>query len=488
LNEGADDSSRPVNSMIAEHASNDEIALVVLAAGSGTRMRSALPKPLHPIAGKPMLWHVLAAASAAEPVSTTVVVNPTLILHPAWVEANFGVRTVEQTDPRGTGDAVRLALTGLPATKRILILFADHPLLTKETVARLVARARKSKALVTMLTCDVDPIGSYGRVERGSGGEIRRVIERKDDDSELRRGAGEINSGMMVVDGTWARDAISQIAESPVTNEYYLPELVRIAAQTGDDASSWPVQSVRGEVADLAGVNDRVELAQADASIRERIRRRHLLAGVTLIGAETIFIDEDVEIGVDSVINPFSVLQGRTHIGARCEIGPHSVLRNARVADGVRVLSSHVYESSIAPGADVGPFSHLRSGASIGPSAHLGNFVEVKNSVIESDVRIGHVSYIGDAHIGPRTNIGAGAITCNFDGVAKHRSEIGEDVFIGSDTMLIAPVVVGDGARTGAGAVVTRDVPGGATVVGVPAHVIHRNDAIQADEKSGEQS
>ena len=448
-----------------------KIAVVALAAGAGQRMRSTLPKPLHPIAGMPMIQHVLRAAAASSPVSTTVVVSPG---NEASIRRALSseIRIAIQQEPRGTADAVRSALPHVDRADLILVLFTDHPLLTSSTVTSLVDAARVNGARVTALTCVVDDIAGYGRIDRDDRGRLRAVIERNDDDPALRSGGGEINSGMMVIEAQWARTAFSRIEPSSVTGEFYLPELVRLAAEEAIEGAPWPAATAPGRLDELLGVNNRVELAEAEAILRDRVRREKMLAGVTLVSPETIVIDVGVEIGADTTILPFTMLQAGTTIGVDCEIGPNSTLRNATIGDGVRVTASTVVDSVMEPGTDVGPYSHLRGGAIMRAGAHVGNFTEIKNSVLGAGARAGHFSYIGDASIGDRSNIGAGTVTCNYDGVDKHRTDIGADVFIGSGSMLIAPLTIGDHARTGAGSVVNHDVAAGTTVVGVPARPI----------------
>jgi bifunctional UDP-N-acetylglucosamine pyrophosphorylase/glucosamine-1-phosphate N-acetyltransferase len=473
--------------------SADRVALVVLAAGVGSRMKSSIPKPLHPVAGAPMLWHVLAAGGAADPVARVVVLSSAISRDPAWQAAQFDVQVAVQDPPLGTANAVTTALPVIPDVDWLLILFADHPLLTGDTVVSMVEKARSTRALVTVLTCNVDDAAAYARIERDGEGRVRRIVERKDDDPAKRTGSIEINSGMMIVNAGWARKAIRKIAPSRFTGEYYLPELVRLAVEERPRGSPWPVQTVSGKPEDLLGINDRVEQAAADAQMRDRVRRRHLLSGVTMVMPETISIDVDVEIGQDTTILPFSVIEAGSRIGARCRIGPHAVISRSTIGDDVVIRSSTITESTMESGSDAGPYAHLRGDARIGPGVHIGNFAELKNAQVGADTRIGHVSYIGDATIGTGTNVGAGTITCNFDGVDKHQTTIGSNVFVGSDTMLVAPVRLGDGARTGAGSVVTRDVPPGVSVMGVPARqkIGHKSETLMPateEHRSGGES
>ena len=432
-------------------------------------MRSEIAKPLHTVAGKPMIDHILATASSIEPDSIIVVLNPTLAANDDLIghladELPDPFAIAIQGEPRGTGDALRAALMTTFDADRVLILFADHPLLTPASVQAMLAEARVSGAALLLLTCVLENAASYGRIERCEDGAITRIVERADDALERRAGPTEVNSGMMVVESRWVRSAVDRLAASPRTGEYYLTGLVELAVSDG-----LTVASVQGLPHELVGINDRVDLAHAEEIALRRIREMHQRSGVTLELPDTIAIEAGVTIGEDTVIRPGSIIRTGTSIGAKCEIGPNSVLTGAVIGDHCRIVSSYVTNSSVGDGSNVGPFSHIRSKASIESGVHVGNFAEIKSSTLAPGVRMGHFGYAGDASIGADSNIGAGTVTCNFDGASKHRTIIGDRVFVGSDSMLVAPVTIGDDAILGAGSVVTRDVAEGDTVFGVPA-------------------
>lgn len=457
---------------------------VILAAGTGTRMRSTLPKPLHPVAGTPMLGHVVGAVRAAGVDELIVVVSPVIQLDERWREFTTGVTVVVQDEPLGTGHALQSALPAIGDGDTLIVAFADHPLLLSASLDALLDARSQPGIRCALLTCALDDAAGYGRIERDGRGRVTGVVERKDDDAARRRGRIEVNSGMMALDAGWARAAITRVDPSPSTGEVYLTELIRLAVD-GAASDAWPVVTVDGSPEELVGINDRVDLAYADALMRSRIRQDHMRAGVSMIGAETITIDAGVTVGADTTIYPGSLLLAGSAIGAGCVIGPDAVVERSIIGDGCVVRSSYVVDSTMDAGSDVGPYSHIRGESRIGERVHVGNFAELKRARVEPDVRIGHMSYIGDATIGARTNIGAGTVTCNFDGVAKHETVIGEDVFVGSDSMLVAPITLGDRSATGAGSVVTKDVAPGSTVVGIPARPIGVARRITTGEKPG---
>jgi bifunctional UDP-N-acetylglucosamine pyrophosphorylase / glucosamine-1-phosphate N-acetyltransferase len=445
---------------------------VILAAGSGTRMRSELPKPLHAVAGLPMIDHVIKTATELGSHDITVVVSAQVDRLLADRDRNPRFRVIVQDPPRGTGDAVRLALARPGGAAITLVLYADHPLVTSSELIRLIETARCQSALVALLTTKVDVAAGYGRIARNEAGMPVAVVEMVDDEPESRAGSTEINSGIMALDTSWARSALERLRLHPLKGEYFLTDLIGLAVSSVEERDRWPVASINGPREILAGINDRIQLDEADRLMRNRIRKELQDQGVTLVGSETIFIDAGVVIEPDTTILPFTVIGSGTRIGRASVIGPSATIKASRIGSGVKIESSTIEDSIVFDGADVGPYAHVRNGSKVGQSVHVGNFAELKNATLGEGVRVGHFSYLGDASVGSNSNIGAGTVTCNFDGVDKHRTEIGSDAFIGSDSMLIAPIKIGDGARTGAGAVVTKDVAAGDTVVGMPARSI----------------
>ncbi len=441
------------------------LAAVVLAAGQGTRMRSRLPKVLHPLAGRPLIDHVLAVLAAADASPVVVVIG-----HGAdAVEAALAGRalTVRQEPQLGTADAVRVALPALPeAATQLLVTMADVPLLPAELLNDLVREQSATGAAIVLLSARLaDPAG-YGRIVRGPDGSCRAIVEDADADPATRA-LDEINAGTYCFDAAWLRANLGRVPLGP-SGEHYLTDLVALAVEDGR-----LVRVVESPEPELAlGINDRVQLAAAERIIRKRIADGHMRAGVTIVDPSSTFIDAPVEIGQDARIEPWTVLTGQTVIGEEAVVGPGSQVRDSRIGARARVWGSWVEESEVGEDARVGPMSHLRPGSVVGAGSEVGNYAEVKQSRLGARVRQHHFSYLGDAQVGDDVNIGAGTVTANFDGTTKHKTVIGEGAFIGVDTMLRAPVTVGPGAKTGAGSVVTRDVAPGKTVVGVPARPI----------------
>ncbi len=452
------------------------VATVVLAAGMGTRMRSKLPKVLHPLGGRPMVTYALRAAAAVDSIATVVVVG-----HGAeQVRETLGpdYAYTEQSPQRGTGHAVLLALPHVPDDARaVLVLYGDTPLITAETVRALVATHITSRARVTLLTAHVADPAAYGRIVRDGAGRVTGIVEAKVA-TDAERAITEINSGPCCFDAAWLRATLPTVPPS-ATGEIYLTDLVALALQTEGDASgigslpdtrSWPVAALVIDESEAAGVNDRVQLAQAEAVLRQRTLTRLMRSGVTITDPATTSIDDTVTVAADTVIAPGCVLMGQTTIGADCTIGPYALIRDSMIGDRCRVIASTLDGATMHDDTDCGPYSRLRGGAVIEHGVHIGNFAEVKNSTIGAYTAMGHFSYIGDATVGAHVNIGAGTITANYDGTPeKKRTEIGDDAFIGSGTVLRAPVRVGEKAVTGGQSFVNRDVPAGAKVAGVPA-------------------
>ncbi len=439
---------------------------IVLAGGLGTRMRSTRPKLLHELCGRPLLAYVLDAARAVTAADPVVVVSPaTAAVREAFPD---GVAFALQERPDGTGDALRAGLAAVPAdADEILVLNGDVPLVAPDLLAAALETRRANGAALALVTFDTYDPRRLGRVVRTpDGGGVARVVEASDA-SEDELEVSEVNAGFYAIDAAWLRGAIGRLTPSPATGELYLTQLIDLA--TADGRAVVPVEAP--DDGTLDGINDRAELAAAAVMLRERINTRWLEAGVTMLDPATAYVDADVELAPDVVLEPNVVLRGRTRVGEGTVIGAGSQLIDTVVGPRCRVWASVLERSEVEEGATIGPFSHLRPGSSIGPGVELGNFAEVKNSRLDRGVKQHHVSYLGDARVGEGTNVGAGTITANYDGVRKHRTEIGKGVFLGVDTMLRAPITLGDGARTGAGAVVTRDVPPGKLAVGVPARL-----------------
>lgn len=452
------------------------VAVAVLAAGNSTRFRSDKPKHLALVGGIPIVERVIRAGLAIEPDQLVVVVSEQLADLPERLGMQGQFAVTRQQEATGTASAVVCALDALGECEWLVSLLGDNPLLTGEMIRDLVDGARKTGARVGVLTAETKR-EKYGRIVREDD-LIHRISEFKQERPEIQKryeGIVEINSGIMVLDAKWAREALTRVRRDPEAKEFLLTDLIALAVSEHDGTGPWPVQSVKVDESVAVGVNDRAQQAKADAIVRDNMRKKWMTptettpGHVTMIGPETIFIDESVQIGRDTIIHPFSYITGNTVIGANCEIGPHTVIHDSTVGDGARIVSSTVSDSSVGTGTTVGPYAHLRDHAGIGADARIGNFVEVKNSTIADEVKAGHLAYLGDATVGERVNIGAGVITANFNGVTKNRTEIGDDAFIGSNTVLVAPRSVGDRGRTAAGSVVTHDVPDDTLVVGVPA-------------------
>jgi len=440
---------------------------VILAAGQGTRMKSNLPKVLHPLLGRPMAHYSIDTSREVTGTPPVMAIGHAS----AAVQEVFGeaARYVIQSPQLGTGHAVQQAESLLSGnTDLVLIITADMPLLTAATLSRLVEAQRSFSGPITMLTAVVDEPRGFGRVVRSADGHVQAVVEEIQASAEQLK-IRELNTSVYCVKADWLWQALRRVPLSP-KGEYFLTDVVGIAAADG-----LPVQALTVEEAcEVIGINTRVHLAEAEAILRQQVNRSWMEAGVTIVDPQTTYIEADVSIGTDTVIWPNTYLHGKTIIGENCTIGPNTIVRTCQIGSQCQIVFSVLDRATVEDEVDIGPFARLRKGAHLARGVHMGNFGEVKDSYLGPGTKMGHFSYIGNATIGSEVNIGAGTITCNFDGVNKNPTEIGAGVFIGSDTMLVAPVKLGDGSRTGAGSVVTKNVPPDTLVVGVPARAIKK--------------
>lgn len=441
--------------------------VIVLAAGEGTRMRSATPKVLHAIAGRSLIGHVLEAASAVEPSHVVVVIGHArdeVLAH--LEEVAPWVDTVVQEEQRGTGHAVRIALTALASAQAltsapVVVLSGDTPLLTGATVRELVDAHLRTNAAATLLTAILGDPAGYGRVVRTADGSVEAIIEHRDASDEVLA-LSEINAGMYAFDPARLAPALERITTANDQGEEYLTDVVSLLRADG-----YPVTGlVVDDSHEILGVNDRVQLAEAAGLMRDRINDRWMREGVSMLDPTSTWIDVDVDLAPDVTILPQTSLLGPTSIATGARIGPGTTLTSCEVGEGATLIHTWAELAVIEAGASVGPFTYLRPGARLGPDARAGAFVEMKNASLGAGAKVPHLSYVGDAEVGEGTNIGAATIFVNYDGQAKHRTVIGRHARVGSDTMLVAPVTVGDGAYTAAGSVITEDVPAGAMAVG----------------------
>ncbi|WP_126625639.1 bifunctional UDP-N-acetylglucosamine diphosphorylase/glucosamine-1-phosphate N-acetyltransferase GlmU [Dictyobacter alpinus] len=473
-------------------------ATVVLAAGKGTRMRSTLSKLLHPLAGQPLLAHVL---KSVESIPTTTAFSPwrasvstsrpiVVLGHESeQILAAFGERCqyAMQHEQLGTGHAVLAAQESVDALENVpdtvLVCYGDTPLVRSEMLASVLATHLEQQATITFLTADADASSDYGRVVRDSQHHVREIVEVKRATPEQLQ-ITEVNSGVYCFDRAWLWEALHALPRN-AGGEYYLTDLIAVAG--GQERR---IATVRGSLDETLGVNNRVQLAQAEQVMRQRILERHMYAGVTILDPASTYIEEDVQIGTDTVILPGTMLSGQTTIGSWCRIGPGTTIDASSIGDRCVIRNSALEESVLEEEVTVGPFSHCRPGAHLARGVRMGNFGEVKNSYIGAETDVHHFSYLGDATVGAHVNIGAGTITSNYNGLTKekYRTTIGDGAFIGCDTVLVPPVTVGEHAMTGSSALVNKDVPPHALVYGVPARLarmlpLSEDEAGQGDKK-----
>jgi bifunctional UDP-N-acetylglucosamine pyrophosphorylase/glucosamine-1-phosphate N-acetyltransferase len=439
------------------------VRAIVLAAGKGTRMKSDTAKVLHELCGRPMLWYVLQALRAAGVTEMVVVTNAELQER----IAEFGVAGVLQNEQLGTGHAVRTALDAMKPDSSgcVLVACGDMPLVKPELFSAVLAAANGSGGLA-LVTARVPLPSNFGRIVRRDGA-VERIVETRDA-SAAELEIDEVNAGIYAFDEPALRETVGRLRNDNAQKEFYLTDTISDLVRSGKRVT--PV--VTPFAAHVMGINDRVELASARREMNIRLCEQHMRAGVTIVNPLSTSLEPELKIGRDTVIYPNTSIGRLSEIGERCAIGPNSRLSNARLGDEVTVRESSVFDSSAGDRTSIGPYAHIRNDSQLAQDVRIGNFVEVKNSKLARGVKASHLTYLGDAEIGEETNIGAGTITCNYDGKRKNKTVIGRDVMIGSNTSLIAPLTIGDGALTGAGSVVTKDVAAGQRVAGNPAKLL----------------
>ncbi len=451
---------------------------IVLAAGKGTRMKSAHPKVLHEICGRPMLGLVLDTLQTIGVEEILVVTSAELEPHLGPLLAEYGehVRLAVQEPQNGTGHAVQIALAALePRDGPLLVAYGDMPLIVPETLlAALAALDAHPANALALVTARMPLPSNFGRIVR-AGDTIAKIVEARDC-TPSERAIDEMNAAIYAFEELALRSVIDALDTNNAQGELYLTDTVALLAAAERRIVPVPADDYRT----VLGVNDRVELALARATLNERLCRAHMLAGVTIIDPATTYLEPGITIGADTIIAPNTTIALGTSIGRDARIGPNTRIAGSIIGDHARITESVVLDSRLADGVSVGPFAHLRGGNVLGAHTHIGNFVELKKTTTGEDVKAGHLAYLGDATIGDRANIGAGTITCNYDGVNKHQTQIGSDAFIGSNSSLVAPISIGEAALTGAGAVVIRDVPAGDRVVGNPARPLNQRPSDRA--------
>ena len=440
------------------------VAIAIMAAGKGTRLKSQLPKVLHEVGGKPLLAHVIAAATRVVPAYDVYAIIGYEADRVRAAVANSGVTFVLQSEQRGTGHALMAAESALAAYDHVIVLSGDAPQITPQTIAQLLNFHLDERAAMTLLSADLDHPTGYGRVLRKNSRsvEVQAVVEEKSA-SPAQKKIREINAGFYVFDVRQLFDHIKRLSTANQHAEYYLTDMAEVLRQAGQRVVVWKTDNS----VEVLGANTRAELSSIDYQMRMRKCEELMSEGVTIFYPTTCVIDNDVEIAADTILEPFVQIFGHTRIGSGCRIHSYSVIRDSEIADGVLIRPGCILEEArVAPKAILGPYSHVRPGSDIGEGAHVGNFVETKKMKLGKGSKANHLTYLGDAEIGAGVNIGAGTITCNYDGVKKHTTVIGDGAFIGSDSTLVAPVRVGNGAYVAAASCITEDVPEDALAIG----------------------
>jgi bifunctional UDP-N-acetylglucosamine pyrophosphorylase / glucosamine-1-phosphate N-acetyltransferase len=432
--------------------------VIVLAAGMGKRMHSALPKMMHPLLGRPLVGHVLYAAAPLRAARTLVVVGNGAEVVSAYVEGEMpGAQMVLQAEQRGTGHATRVAMEAVPdVTGTVVVLCGDNPLLRTETVEGLLQQHAASGAAATVLTAVVDDPTGFGRIIHGADGSVVRIVEHRDatpDEREIR----EMNSGIFAFRADLLRDMLGKLSSDNDQGEELLTDVVGLLVAAGQRVEARTV----ADQAEVLGCNDRAQLATLRNLLRDRVNGDLMRSGVTMVDPATTWIDVTVTVGLDALIEPGVQLRGATTVGVGATVGPDTTLTDVAVGDGAAVVRTHGISAVVGPGATVGPFAYLRPGTDLAEAVHVGTFVETKNATIGARSKVPHLTYVGDATLGVDDNIGAGVIFANYDGVHKHHTTVGDAVFVGSDSTLVAPRTIGDGAYIGAGSTVTKDVESG---------------------------
>lgn len=443
---------------------------VILAAGQGTRMKSDKIKVLHHVGGRPMIQHVV--NSITDFSSNIIVVVGHQSNDVNGILNDKYIKFVEQREQLGTGHAVIQAREYIANHNGpVLVLYGDTPLIREETLNDFINLHQNKNAACTVLTALIGNPTGYGRIIRSQGGNISKIVEEKDATIK-EKDVNEINSGVCCFDSSLLLEALDEIDNNNAQGEYYLTDTISFLSNKGELV----VPMIVDDNSEIIGINDRINLFRAEKVLRHRINIKHMENGVTIMDPDTTYIDSQVEIGRDTIIYPFTYLEGETKIGEHCIIGPHSRITNGQLGNYVNIKDhSIVMKSNLGDKTNIGPFAYIRPGCNVAANAKVGDFVELKKADIGDGSKVPHLSYVGDASIGKETNIGAGTIFANYDGKEKHKTTVGNNVFIGSNTTLVAPVEISDKAKTGAGSVVTKNIKGGTTVVGVPAKLFKRN-------------